>query len=211
MTVVDGRRTACRRIRRTVGNANDWIVVASARTPTGSFIAGMGPAPIAMLAVALTILGLAGVSLRTVRRELEAHANTDGLTGLGNRRKLLADLERHVRTARSGELVVLTLFDLDGFKNYNDTFGHPAGDALLRLGSALADAVRPFGGQAYRPGGDEFCVLAAAVRQDAMEQAAGRALRAGRRLRDHGRVRVRRRPQETGDLTEALRKADAAM
>ena len=51
------------------------------------------------------------------------------------------------------------LFDLDGFKAYNDTFGHPAGDALLsRLGRRLA-ATLEGGGTAYRMGGDEFCVV----------------------------------------------------
>src|SRR5256885_16279346 len=55
---------------------------------------------------------------------------------------------------------VLVLFDLDGFKGYNDTFGHPAGDALLaRLGRALSEAVASHG-NAYRLGGDEFCILA---------------------------------------------------
>ena len=52
------------------------------------------------------------------------------------------------------------MFDLDGFKQYNDTFGHPAGDALLhRLGGRLASAAAPRG-SAYRMGGDEFCTLA---------------------------------------------------
>ncbi|MGH3076129.1 MAG: diguanylate cyclase, partial [Gaiellales bacterium] len=54
---------------------------------------------------------------------------------------------------------LLGLFDLDGFKQFNDTFGHPAGDALLaRLGLRLSDAVAG-GATAYRIGGDEFCVL----------------------------------------------------
>ena len=54
------------------------------------------------------------------------------------------------------------LFDLDGFKSYNDTFGHLAGDALLaRLGGKLAAAVAP-AGDAFRLGGDEFCVLISA-------------------------------------------------
>src|SRR5204863_8124446 len=53
---------------------------------------------------------------------------------------------------------LLLLFDLDGFKAYNDTFGHPAGDELLtRLGQRLRCAVDGAGG-AYRLGGDEFCV-----------------------------------------------------
>jgi two-component system cell cycle response regulator len=52
------------------------------------------------------------------------------------------------------------MFDLDGFKQYNDWHGHPAGDALLRrLGQRLGASVQP--GRAYRMGGDEFCVIAA--------------------------------------------------
>ena len=54
---------------------------------------------------------------------------------------------------------MLVLLDLDGFKDYNDTFGHPAGDALLvRLGGRLDQAVAGCG-SAYRLGGDEFCAL----------------------------------------------------
>jgi hypothetical protein len=99
LTDVDGHLAAYRRIPAAVGNANDWIVVASATAPTGSVISGMGPVPIAMIALALVIVTLAGLSLRAAGRELQAHANTDGLTGLGNRRKLLADLAHQVRSA----------------------------------------------------------------------------------------------------------------
>jgi two-component system cell cycle response regulator len=91
------------------------------------------------------------VLLAEARRE----AVTDALTGLGNRRRLLADLERR----GEGGLQVLVLADLNGFKRYNDTFGHAAGDALLnRLGARLAAATAGHG-RAYRMGGDEFCVL----------------------------------------------------
>ena len=213
VTEVDGHQAAYRHIKSTKGNANNWIIVARAKTPTGSFLTGLGPVSVAMLGVALLIIALAGLSLRTARRELENHATTDVLTGLGNRRKLLADLDRQVRAASAEAPVVLTMFDLNGFKNYNDAFGHLPGDALLlRLGSALADAVAEFGGRAYRPGGDEFCVIADADRQHALEQAACRA------LSEHGEgfsistafgsVVI---PQDTGDATEALRKADSAM
>jgi diguanylate cyclase (GGDEF)-like protein len=213
VTDVDGRRSAYRRIKSTAGNANDWLVVATAKTPTSGWISGMGPAPLAMLAVALVIIALAGVSLRAARRELEAQATTDGLTGLGNRRKLVRDLDRRVKTADAANAAVLTLFDLNGFKNYNDTFGHPAGDALLvRLGHALADAVGPFGGTAYRPGGDEFCVIADAARQHAMEHAACAALsESGEGFAvsaAFGSVVI---PQDTGDAAQAMRKADEAM
>jgi two-component system cell cycle response regulator len=90
----------------------------------------------------------------------EEEALTDDLTGLANRRALMADLER-VAGASPPETMVLALYDLDGFKSYNDTFGHPAGDGLLRrLGKQLAASMEPFG-SAYRLGGDEFCILAA--------------------------------------------------
>jgi diguanylate cyclase (GGDEF)-like protein len=213
ITKIDGRPTAYRRIRRSAGNVNDWVVLAGAQTPVAGVLAGMGPAPIAMLLFALAIIALAAVSLRSARRELEAHASTDALTGLGNRRKLLADLERMMRSASAEEPFVLTLFDLNGFKNYNDTFGHPAGDALLaRLGTALASAAREFGGRAYRQGGDEFCVIASAKRRHAMEDAANRALSEhgeGFRISTaYGSVVV---PLDTGDPAVALRKADQAM
>jgi two-component system, cell cycle response regulator len=93
--------------------------------------------------------------LETSRHE----ALTDALTGLANRRKLLVDLQHELDRALEGEPRTLVLFDLNGFKTYNDTFGHPAGDALLsRLAAKLAVAVAP-DGTAYRMGGDEFCVL----------------------------------------------------
>ena len=55
---------------------------------------------------------------------------------------------------------MLALFDLDGFKHYNDTFGHPAGDALLvRLGAQPGAPTCSGRGRAFRMGGDEFCAL----------------------------------------------------
>jgi diguanylate cyclase (GGDEF)-like protein len=84
---------------------------------------------------------------------------TDSLTGLGNRRRLLSDLRLACKTAGEHGRWGLALYDLDGFKLFNDSFGHPAGDSLLaRLGERLRLAVAPYG-SAYRMGGDEFCVL----------------------------------------------------
>jgi two-component system, cell cycle response regulator len=86
-------------------------------------------------------------------------ALTDSLTRLGNRRKLASDLIERIETASYVNPLVLMVFDLDGFKAYNDTFGHMAGDALLaRMGAKLDQIARP-AGVAYRLGGDEFCVL----------------------------------------------------
>ncbi|HEY6596735.1 MAG TPA: GGDEF domain-containing protein, partial [Asanoa sp.] len=93
--------------------------------------------------------------LQTSRRE----SLTDGLSGLPNRRALMLDLEDAAAAATSHEPRTLALFDLDGFKQYNDAFGHAAGDSLLRrLAGDLAAAVDGHG-RAYRLGGDEFCIL----------------------------------------------------
>ena len=95
---------------------------------------------------------------KLVAAQLEYQAHHDSLTGLPNRRKLLNDLEARLE-AETPEPTLLLVFDLDGFKAYNDAYGHPAGDALLvRLGERLQAAVSGRG-HAYRMGGDEFCVL----------------------------------------------------
>jgi two-component system, cell cycle response regulator len=141
-------------------------------------------------------------------------AETDQLTGLGNRRALMADLERQAETARPELPLMLALFDLDGFKAYNDAFGHPAGDAVLaRLARRLEGAV---GGdaRAYRMGGDEFCVLAAVepARALAMVEAAGHALSDegdGFTIgASHGTALL---PTDTSDAHDALRIADTRM
>lgn len=98
---------------------------------------------------------------------IRRQAITDPLTGLGNRRKLNADLGSALQNAAADRPSLLLLFDLDGFKDYNDTFGHLAGDALLsRLGAKLEREVTGFG-SAYRLGGDEFCAHLDITGQDA--------------------------------------------
>jgi len=91
---------------------------------------------------------------------LESLGRTDSLTGLPNRRALeeRLDLERTV-TRRRHEPLTLAMIDLDDFKSYNDTHGHPAGDDLLqRFAEALRGSVRSTDFVA-RYGGEEFCVL----------------------------------------------------
>jgi diguanylate cyclase (GGDEF)-like protein/PAS domain S-box-containing protein len=106
----------------------------------------------------------------------EYQALHDALTSLPNRRKLFLDLERDLRELGPGVSLGVALFDLDGFKAYNDTFGHPAGDSLLeRLGSRLAQAVGN-DGSAYRMGGDEFCVVVRSTNVDEVLERASTAL-----------------------------------
>ena len=110
--------------------------------------------------------------MRRIQDELHDAAMTDSLTGLPNRRRLTVDLA----IAIDDETARLAMFDLDGFKGYNDTFGHLAGDALLaRLGHQLREAVGERG-VAYRLGGDEFCVLAGGDTSEATIEDAVEAL-----------------------------------
>jgi diguanylate cyclase (GGDEF)-like protein len=112
---------------------------------------------------ALTVATLLAVVVRLAltfaqNHRLVTELETDPLTGLYNRGKLAYDLDR-LFTMDEGSPHVLAFLDLDGFKAYNDAFGHPAGDALLvRLGHQLGRAVGD-GGRAYRMGGDEFAML----------------------------------------------------
>jgi diguanylate cyclase (GGDEF)-like protein/putative nucleotidyltransferase with HDIG domain len=111
----------------------------------------------ALLAVLVRLAFTFGENLRMLRSSRE-EALTDALTGVGNRRAMMLELERRLDNPDAGP-TALVMLDLNGFKAYNDVFGHPAGDALLvRLGARLA-AICKGRGTAYRLGGDEFCAL----------------------------------------------------
>ena len=92
-------------------------------------------------------------------KALLAQVRTDPLTGLLSRGALQIDLDGLCAKATGEEPITVLLFDLNGFKSYNDTCGHPAGDELLaELGGRLRATVGD-DGFAYRVGGDEFCVV----------------------------------------------------
>jgi two-component system cell cycle response regulator len=111
-------------------------------------------------ATMLAVVGRLALSVRANKRLLEL-VRTDPLTGLGSQGRLQMDLRKREAHASREPLTVM-LFDLNGFKHYNDTFGHPAGDKMLRtLGKRLGLAVEGLAAQAtaYRLGGDEFLIL----------------------------------------------------
>jgi diguanylate cyclase (GGDEF)-like protein/PAS domain S-box-containing protein len=115
-------------------------------------------------------LALANLRLREV---LRGQSIRDPLTGLFNRRFMEESLERELRRADRGKQeLALLMLDIDHFKSFNDTFGHPAGDALLRaLGKLLKETTR---GQdvACRYGGEEFAFVLAGASLDAARKRA---------------------------------------
>ncbi|HWA54900.1 MAG TPA: HD domain-containing phosphohydrolase [Solirubrobacterales bacterium] len=159
------------------------------------------------------------LSLRESQGEARTSAHesrTDELTALPNRRALMLDLENAIeQPAHAGSLRLLALFDLDGFKLYNDTFGHPAGDALLaRLGDRLGRFATSQHGRGYRLGGDEFCLLVecTAAEVDMIIAGAGAALsEQGEGFSvgaSQGSVLL---PSEAGSVKEAMQLVDRRM
>jgi diguanylate cyclase (GGDEF)-like protein len=181
-------------------------------------------------AILLLLVGFAFFYRRSVRAGRSAHqlalensrllatsreeALTDALTGLGNRRALIRDLGAQLAQRAHDDPLVLALFDLDGFKQYNDTFGHPAGDALLaRLGERYKASVAGVA-TVYRMGGDEFCLLgdeSADVGNDMVWRAAEALSDSGDAFEISCSYGIARLPSEATSVADALRVADQRM
>ncbi|WOJ93177.1 diguanylate cyclase [Congregibacter variabilis] len=118
------------------------------------------------------------LQLQEARRQLTDLANIDELTGLGNRRLINQTLREEVnRARRSHGWVSVILIDVDFFKKYNDTYGHPAGDEVLRrIGDIMQRATARAGEVAGRYGGEEFILVLPGAR-------APEALRTAERLK----------------------------
>jgi diguanylate cyclase (GGDEF)-like protein len=99
-------------------------------------------------------------TLRKQNEELERLSLTDGLTGLSNRRFLMQRLnEEAIRSRRGNHALTILMADVDHFKKYNDAFGHPAGDEVLKkVASILRESARAVDCTA-RYCGEEFCVM----------------------------------------------------
>jgi two-component system, cell cycle response regulator len=157
----------CRRLRLNQRDRYTYVILLSGREDKGDVLAGLRAGvddyltkPCdwtqleARLVVAMRILALQG-QLLTAREELRKEASHDHLTGLWNRRAATANLRRDLsRAARAGEPLSLALVDFDRFKSINDTWGHPAGDAVLVEGAARlrrcvrdTDTVARWGGE----------------------------------------------------------------
>jgi diguanylate cyclase (GGDEF)-like protein len=210
-----GHRAMVAVLPLTIGAAHLRVAVAAIATSSNpDFFNAWSPGMLVVLAVVCLMLMSSIAGLATSSRRLSRELSTDPLTGLGNRRALMDDLARVCQGASEGDPAFLWYFDLNGFKRYNDSFGHVAGDTLLaRLGSRLREAVQP-AGVSYRLGGDEFCVLIPGALSDphALFQKARKALaETGGGFgvsASGGAVEI---PREARDPTQALRLADQRM
>lgn len=100
------------------------------------------------------------VQLESEVARLSRLAVTDELTGAFNRRHIDETFEARASSRRIEKALAFCLFDVDGFKAYNDTFGHGAGDnALKQIAQAVHGQLRQSGDSLIRLGGDEFCIL----------------------------------------------------
>jgi diguanylate cyclase (GGDEF)-like protein len=108
-------------------------------------------------------------------RELRFLADHDPLTRLLNRRAFVDRLDGEVaRAMRYGRSFALVLCDLDGFKELNDRYGHPAGDEALQLFARTLQSALRRGDDAFRIGGDEFALLLAEAAHDDAREVVGR-------------------------------------
>jgi len=159
--VAEVARTALAQVRddwaiMPVGYSDEGsIIVAMERSAAGSF-AAVREVPYEVLGAALTKVSLRISSLQ----RLHTLSNTDPLTGLYNRRALLERLTLETEHAdRDARSICVAMLDLDHFKAYNDTYGHLAGDEVLKVfGQVLRQRLRRVDSPA-RYGGEEFCLV----------------------------------------------------
>ncbi len=159
--------------------------------------------------------------LKAAQVRLQTMALTDVLTGLNNRRQVMARLEEEFqRAVRLGESICLISLDIDHFKRINDTYGHPFGDLVLkRVAERMQGSVRPYD-IVGRIGGEEFIIVAPASPCDEAVSLADRIIAAiSRETIAEGRNRVTVTisagvavisPNDTG-VDDLLRRADRAL
>jgi diguanylate cyclase (GGDEF)-like protein len=167
----------CQRLRTTRRDTYTYVLLLTARTESEDLVAGMDAGADDYLtkpfnAQELRVRLRAGRRILDLQDALRRQASHDGLTGLLNRNSVLAKLHDEIaRRQRESRPLSLLMIDLDRFKSINDTYGHQAGDAVLRQSAARMTAAARRYDAIGRYGGEEFlvvlpgCDLAAAVSQ----------------------------------------------
>jgi two-component system, cell cycle response regulator len=171
MPGVDGPEL-CRRVRAAAREPYIYILLLTARTQSGDLVEGMEAGADDYLtkpfnAHELRVRLRAGrrivelqEELLVAREALRDQATHDGLTGLWNRATILEMFQKELaRAERSGESVTVAMVDLDRFKQVNDTYGHLAGDIVLRETAGRLKTVMRNYDAVGRYGGEEFLLI----------------------------------------------------
>jgi diguanylate cyclase (GGDEF)-like protein len=197
-----------------------------ANTPGSAILARIAPA----LGVITLFFGFVTLivlrTMRASRQELEVSerravemAYRDPLTGLANRLKLVETLKVQIPTLAPGQKLALFFLDLDGFKDINDTLGHPVGDELLAMVGERLEGILGSKGMTVRFGGDEFAVLAPISQSDEIGRIAERIIDTVRQPVSAGEhvlhvgvtLGISLAPEHGGEPEELLRRADIAL
>jgi diguanylate cyclase (GGDEF)-like protein len=177
----------CERVRQDFPTSYTYIIILTGMTDTDKIVSGLTAGADDYLTKpfhAKELLARLGVGRRVVdlHRQLEAKnvlleelALTDGLTGLPNRRAVEAWAARQLEgAARHGFPFWVVLADLDHFKRVNDTYGHDAGDTVLKKFAEILKANTRSSNMCGRIGGEEFLLILTHVEKAGVEIAIGR-------------------------------------
>ncbi|NOR51843.1 MAG: EAL domain-containing protein, partial [Gammaproteobacteria bacterium] len=186
----------------------------------------MGGGHLMMWLFGMIVVSFGYIRVQKNEINLEYSASHDELTGLANRKLLLESLDKDlISSQQSGQSGAVLLFDLDRFKNINDSLGHPVGDAILKVtAQRLCHELREID-MAARLGGDEFIVLLPELGSDteiAYTRSSSIAKRILQRLRDVYHVKgfelhitssigISIYPEQGTSSDDILKHADAAM
>lgn len=166
-----------------------WISLGGTSDPNRASFAQAAFAIFQLLLLVSSTLGLMWVEVRLMEHDLRRSAFTDLLTGLPNRRAMLQRFDEEVaRCRRQGGTFGLALFDIDLFKQINDTCGHFVGDQVLRHIAATLDRSKRVEDVLGRIGGEEFLVILSRHGSEASLSAAERLRQAVEGARSHEEV-----------------------
>ena len=164
MPEIDGFET-CRRLKADIRTSSIPVIFVSARDQSEDKVSGLKLGAIDYVTKPFNkgeLQARIGIVLQMIelQERLLLLANTDELTSLANRRHFFEILEREILQAKiRGSSIAVMMFDIDHFKNVNDTYGHLSGDRILQqLGKVLNENIYPLD-IAARYGGEEFVVL----------------------------------------------------